>query len=362
MTSPARTDDLQVLLDAQYGLATQSQLEGYGYPRSRVRHFVGTGQWTVVLRGVYSLTSGPLTRPMILMAALLYGGGSALLSHRTAGEEWRMVRLDESQPVHITVPYGESAKSQAPTRIRPPAGGDKPVPLVGAVRHPGVVVHRSRAHAHLAVDGLFPRTSKAVTAIDLAVGASSARAARLSLVSSVTNAGIRLIDIRQCLDVREPRRYRKALDDAVAVLADGVQSVLEYHYAIDVEQAHGLPTAARQGPVKVDGRTLFEDVDYSDTGVPLIVRLDGRATHSMREVAFRDRRRDNAAELADRPRLVYGFEEVGDDPCGVAREVETVLVREGWRRERLNLCAGCESVRPPTTDEGAGPPRPSVRA
>ncbi|MGB3676596.1 MAG: hypothetical protein WA988_19370, partial [Candidatus Nanopelagicales bacterium] len=77
MTSPARTDDFQLLLDSQYGLATQSQLEGYGYPRWRVRHLVDSGQWTIVLRGVYALTTGPLTRPMILMAALLYGGGSA---------------------------------------------------------------------------------------------------------------------------------------------------------------------------------------------------------------------------------------------------------------------------------------------
>ena len=77
--------------------------------------------------------------------------------------------------------------------------------------------------------------------------------------------------------------------------------MLEYHYAVDVEKAHALPPARRQGPVIVDGRTLYEDCDYTGSGVPVIVRLDGRRFHAMAEVAYRDRRRDNAAELAGRP-------------------------------------------------------------
>jgi hypothetical protein len=59
-------------------------------------------------------------------------------------------------------------------------------------------------------------------------------------------------------------------------------------------------------PHVVDGPILYGDVDYSPTGVPLIVRLDGQQYHSAQQSRFRDRRRDNAAELADRPRLVYG--------------------------------------------------------
>jgi hypothetical protein len=35
-----------------------------------------------------------------------------MLSHRTAGEEWRMLAPDTSMPVHITLPYGMSAVSQ----------------------------------------------------------------------------------------------------------------------------------------------------------------------------------------------------------------------------------------------------------
>lgn len=203
-------------------------------------------------------------------------------------------------------------------------------------------MHRSRAHDYIAVDTDPPRTMRADTALDLAIAEPTARDAYTRLVALVTNARIPLRDIRRRMGERRPRRYGKALVDAVRLLADGVQSVLEYRYATDVEDAHGLPRARRQSPVIVDGRTLFEDCDYSDHGVPLIVRLDGRRAHAMAEVAFRDRRRDNAAELQGRPRLVYGFDEVTKNPCVVAREVEIVLVREGWIRPGENTCGACE--------------------
>jgi hypothetical protein len=110
---------------------------------------------------------------------------------------------------------------------------------------------------------------------------------------------------------------------------DGVQSVLEELYAVEVEEAHGLPPGRRQAPYAVDGVTLFEDVVYDGVGVPLTVRLDGR-THLVNSVAFRDRRRDNAAELAGRSRLTFGWRDLSADPCGGAVEVADVLRRRGW--------------------------------
>jgi hypothetical protein len=331
---------LQQLLDAQHGLIAQGQVAAFGYGRGRVRNLLDSGQWRRVLQGVYAITNGPLTREMTLAAALLYGGGHAMLSHRTAAEEWSMVTQDDG-PVHITVPYGKSARNQGPTLLLPAQRTAHPVPAPGRVLHPGVVVHRSRAHRYIGVDTAMPRTTKADTVVDLAVASPSPRAAYVSLITTVTNARIRLADVVRRIEERPPLRYHQALDAAVRLLADGVQSVLEYHYAMDVEVAHGLPKGGRQHPVIVDGRTLYEDVDYSAHGVPLIVRLDGRWAHSMREIQFRDRRRDNAAELADRPRLVYGMEEVGSNACAVAREVETVLLREGWSRTAARPCRAC---------------------
>ena len=58
-----------------------------------------------------------------------------MLSHRTAAEEWGLVPAAEG-PVHITLPYGSSAISQPPF----------------------VIVHRSRAYAHIVVERRPPLT------------------------------------------------------------------------------------------------------------------------------------------------------------------------------------------------------------
>jgi hypothetical protein len=328
--------EFQALLDAQHGLLSSSQLRRFGYPWHRVRHQVGSGQWLSVLHGVISVSNGPLSRPMIVSAALLYGGPHAILSHQSALEHWRMIGTPPG-PIHITVPRKHSAIAQPPT-VRPATA--RPTAHIGEILHPGVVVHRSVAIKHLRIDRDVPVASAASSVVDVAVAKPTARQAMSAFTVLATNGRIPLRHLREQLELRRPRRYRRALNDAMTLLADGVQSALEYEYAVDVERAHGLPAARRQGPVVVDGRTLYEDVEYDEFGAALTVRLDGRATHSMAEVAFRDRRRDNAAELADRPRLVFGYPETHDDPCGVFAEVRTVLVREGWP-DRSHPCQRC---------------------
>ncbi|MCI2418813.1 hypothetical protein MOQ72_15330 [Saccharopolyspora sp. K220] len=109
---------------------------------------------------------------------------------------------------------------------------------------------------------------------------------------------------------------------------------------LKVEQAHGLPAGTRQVPFAVDGVVLWEDVAYDDVGSRLTVRLDGRQFHTTSRIAFRDRRRDNAAELAGRSRLVYGWNEVHTDACGVAAEVLQVLRRSGFEPQS-KPCRSC---------------------
>ncbi|EID73386.1 MULTISPECIES: type IV toxin-antitoxin system AbiEi family antitoxin domain-containing protein [Rhodococcus] len=331
--------EFQRVLDYQHGLVTARQLRGLGISTRQIQHMVESGQWSAVLHGVYAVTNGPLDRPMRLWAALLFGGPRAILSHRTAAEEWGLMPVDPDGPIHVTVPYGLSAEPQEPTYRKVGRRSDRPVPREGDLLHPGVVVHRSRAHAHILVPTLPPRTSRADTVVDLAVAEPSAVAAARVLVSAVTGSDIPVPELLRRIEQRPPRRYRKALTDALTFVSGGVQSILEHRYAVDVELAHGLPAARRQSPVFVDGRTLYEDVDYSDSGVPLFVRLDGLRYHSSRSVALRDRRRGNAAELAGKATLVYGWDEVTRRSCEVAAEVRTVLERGGWSGP--NPCPRC---------------------
>ncbi|MGH3906633.1 MAG: hypothetical protein ACRDTE_21015 [Pseudonocardiaceae bacterium] len=306
------------LIRDQHGLLETDQLRLLGIGPGMVAASIAAQRWQRVLPRVHATFTGPLTRSAKITGALLYGGPRAVLSHRTAAEEWRMLRVDPVAPVHITVAYGCSAVSQLPY----------------------VVVHRSRAFPHIAAGTDPPRTNRADTVVDLATSEPDARSAMRRFVALATSGRVPVRELQWRIDQRRPRRYGRALADALRLLADGVQSALEQRYACDVELAHALPAAQRQQPFVVDGRTLWEDVSYDSIGVPLTVRLDGRAFHDAPEVAFRDRRRDNAAELAARHRLVYGWDEVNTDACAVATEVAAVLHRAGWHGPLRN-CGTC---------------------
>jgi hypothetical protein len=306
--NPSRAVIWEQLIRDQHGLLDSDQLKLLDIGPGVIAANLDAQRWRRVLPRIYATFTGPLSREARITAALLYGGPQALLSHTTAAEEWRMLTIDPLTPVHITVPYGCSAVSQLPH----------------------VVVHRSRAFPHLMVATEPARTSKADTVLDLATSEPDARAGMRKFVALATRGQVPVRELQRRLGERRPHRYGRALSNALRLLADGVQSALEQRYACDVELAHMLPVGQRQQPIVVDGRTFWEDVSYDVIGIPLTVRLDGRAFHDAPEVAFRDRRRDNAAELTGRHRLVYGWDEVTRDPCGVAAEVAMVLHRAGW--------------------------------
>ncbi|WP_051343077.1 hypothetical protein [Pseudonocardia spinosispora] len=317
----SRRAEWRRLLAAQHNVVETGQLRAHTVSRQAIRSHIRGGRWQAVIPRVYATFTGPLPREAQVAAALLYAGPAVLLSHQTAAELWGM-RRPEPGPVHVTVPYHCSAVSQPPV----------------------VTVHRSRAFQHIAVDGSPPVTSRADTVIDLAVAELSPREAQRTLSEFVTSKRVVVDQIARRLEERPPRRYRKALEEALDRLRTGVESVLEERYAVEVEVAHGLPGARRQAPFLVDGRTLFEDAVYDHIGVPLTVRLDGR-THLEPDVARRDRRRGNAAELAGRSRLVFGWDELERDACGAAREVASVLHRGGWHGP-VRACPQCPGRRP----------------
>jgi very-short-patch-repair endonuclease len=126
--------------------------------------------------------------------------------------------------------------------------------------------------------------------------------------------------------------------EALADVTEGCHSMLELRYLRRVERAHGLPRGRRQHR---RGRWC-DDVEYDDFGV--CIELDGRAAHPS-EKAFRDHRRDNATGLSGARVLRYGYVDVANRPCMVAREVAAVL-RAGGRRGQSRACGpGCVASR-----------------
>ena len=141
----------------QHGITDVRQLAEMGVTRDMIAAQIDAGRWQWVVPRTYATFTGPLPRPARLVAALRYGG-AAVLSHRTAAEEWGLVPIADG-PVHITVPYGASAVSQPPF----------------------LVVHRSRAFAHITVARELPLTSRADTAIDMAAAEHDNRSARRTI-------------------------------------------------------------------------------------------------------------------------------------------------------------------------------------
>jgi len=297
---------LRELAAEQDGVLRRSQVLALGFTDERIEAELAARRWQQPHRGNVVVTTGVLTVRQRHRLALLTPGPLAALSHETAAQRWGM-RLDE-ETTHVTVPYTSSA-----------------------VDRPGIRLHRSRAFRHILVDDSdLPTVSPADTCLDLATCAPDARAAMRVLLHAALAMRVKPGRLRHVMDVRRPRRYRRPLLDAVTMLEDGVDSALEARYAVDVEDAHGLPRATRQAVVTVDGRARYEDCLYRLPRGEVLVRLDGWRYHSDRRVALVDRRRDNAAEAAGRSRLSFGWEEVSGTPCLVADEVADALRRCGW--------------------------------
>lgn len=314
----------------QRGIVTREQALAAGLTPGQVRGRVRHGRWTALFRGVYATHVGPLTREAELHAALLAAGDDAALSHATAAEIWRLdpfAERDPEAPIHVTRTRAASVRGRENSERIPSA------PIEGVLvpghegLHPGYVVHRSRALAHIVVDAGFPVTSKVATIVDLAISRPDARSAYGWLLRTAASTRTGWETLASHLEHRRPRRYSAALKAAVEMMRSGVGSALEAEFILRVEVPFGLPASARQVPVVVDGRTLFEDIVYEAGGAVLVVRLDGRRWHSDPGTRFRDMRRDNAAEVRGDHRLVFGWEDVVERPREVADQIKAVLAR-----------------------------------
>ncbi|TQS41267.1 hypothetical protein [Cryptosporangium phraense] len=287
------------LAQRQAGAISRAQLFAHGVTRATISaHLVG-GRWQRPIPGVLVTFTGPLPAPTREWVALLHAGEGALLSHRTAGALWRLLPERARYPIHVLIPADRRVRSRR-----------------------GIVVHRTRVPAEPV--GSPPRTGAARTAIDLC-----ARAKNLTEIAGILGQLAQCqpdaIETARNLLAVAPTLPRRA--DIAAVLDDvagGAHSALEWHYLVDVERAHGLPTGDRQRPLG-GSRQDVHHREYRTT-----VELDGRVVHQPSRAAWHDRARDNAAASRGEMTLRYGWADVRDRPCAVAAEVAAVLRVGGW--------------------------------
>jgi very-short-patch-repair endonuclease len=120
-----------------------------------------------------------------------------------------------------------------------------------------------------------------------------------------------------------------------------MHSNLERRYAVNVERAHGMPSAVRQAKVVADGRTRYLDNFYEEA--QLAVELDGRAAHPA-EQRRADNERDNALATLGIVTVRYSWTDVTTRPCLLAAQLAQLLQLRGTAVQLRRCGPSCTAV------------------
>ncbi len=181
-------------------------------------------------------------------------------------------------------------------------------------------------------DGGEPRrTPIDVTLLDLA--AESTEDEIVAVITRAFGQGLTKPARLLALSAQRKQVSRRSL---IVALCDessrGVESILEWRFLAVVVRGHRLPEPVLQAHLAARTRS---DAFWEDHGV--VVELDGRLGH---EQAFRDMGRDNRLALSGLTTLRYGWHDVTQRPCDVARQLCEMLQSRGWagKSTRCDRC------------------------
>ncbi|WP_242676947.1 type IV toxin-antitoxin system AbiEi family antitoxin domain-containing protein [Streptomonospora litoralis] len=274
------TEEARRAAGAQYGVLTLAQARRCGMAEGEVRHLVRRGAWVRVHQGVFRIREledrserGRLLSAV--MAAQSALGPAAFASAETAARLWGLHGLPMwDGTVHMTLPATGTPYRIPGVRLYTWATEPKETVSRGRIRatRPG----RTLRDVVLRVDRYT-----AVCLLDSALNQGLVRSGELSGLATANRAR------SGC------RRSRPWWG-----LADGrAQSPLETRIRLVCADG-GVPPDDLQHPFHdARGRLLaVGDLWWSDRR--LLVEADGRAPHELPESLLRDRRRQNALELA----------------------------------------------------------------
>lgn len=290
------------LVSRQHNVVTRTQIRELGFSDHAISHRVKMGRLCRVHPGVYAVGQAELSREGRWMAALLWAGSEAVLSHSSAGALWTIE--DEWAVTELTVPLRH-------------------------LRCSGARVHRTTSHPpeDVVLRAGFRTTTVVRTLIDLAARHSTRR------LEAAVNAAVRrrllsLGELREEVSSRSGLRglphLRRLLDARSFRLTD---SGLEQRF---------LPLAHRAGLPAPETRVVVNGfrVDFFWADLGLVVETDGLEYHWTKAQQQRDRLRDHAHAEAGLYPLRFTHEQVAHEPESVIRTLSKVAaqLRGGGRR------------------------------
>lgn len=300
MSVPGASHRIAALAERQFGVVSRRQLVDVGVTRSMIETRLRRGTLVLLHPGVYAVGHRQLRREGQWLAAVLWAGSGAALSHRDAAA------------LHGLRPCNRS-RIEITTKRRP-----------RAVR-PGIEVHHSAilgARDVTTVEGI-PVTTVERTLVDLANVVPHDHLAKALREAE----HLRVVDVRDLRAVLHRTRTRHGRGHAAltAVLEEhrqrGVQltrSVLETRF-LRLCDRHGLPRPRIN--FHVDGH----EVDACWPAHRLAVELDGWQRHKDRHAFQRDRTKGNAITRAGWRLLRYTHDDVVRRPAQTAAAIGALL-------------------------------------
>jgi very-short-patch-repair endonuclease len=298
---PAIPDELRSIALRQDGLVTRAQALACGMSSNQVdRLGKRDGRGTRVVRGVYTLTTGQLTRRQQIRSVLLYAGDEAALTGLTVLELETFRYAPTDSRVHVLLPMRRKATAQAVmlasrTTRMPSVRTKDGLPLVP--------IHRAVVDAARCI----PDERDVIAVVAEAVQRSLTT---LDLVAQELAAG-------QSAGAARVRR-------AVRALSRGSASAPENDLLDLLSASSLLPSPQVNYPISADGRRVFADACWP--AARLVIEVDSVEHHRFGSDAEATARRRNALTAAGWTVLSVSPQRIRDDPSGVLREIESAYL------------------------------------
>lgn len=299
---------LLALAESQAYTLSRKQCREHGLGPDVIARLIHS-QWQVITPGVYAVHRIPIDWMARAWTGVLIGGEQAQVGGWAAA--------------HLHGFAAEPRLIQIWVRKTPP----RP--------RPGLFFRRDGLERRPSRDDL-PRTGVVDTVLDVCERADADGIATL-IVDACNRTTVTTDDLRDAVERRATLGRRAMIRECLEAAAGGAESALERRFLRDVIEAHGLPMPHLQSWTSNASRV---DALLAEYGV--VIELDGRKGH-IGTGAFRDLRRDNRHQTQGLLTLRYGWDDVVNRPCEVARQIALVLMRCGWSGP-LARCHHCQNL------------------
>jgi len=309
--------DLDSLLRDQHGVVTHAQAIEAGLTVEAIRWRLADGEWSRISRGLYRVSTAPLTWLSRAHSLALKLGPAGALTLETAAH---LHGVEERQPQIITgAVVGRQIERLVGTRV----------------------TRRSRLDA-VTKEGL-PVTSPATTVLDLTARPGTTWRETVHLVARWVHRGTVTVDeLARELGERGRHPQRRVITRTLEPVDEGVESVLELQSLTRVVARHGLPQPALQVRGAGPGKAIRRDAEWEEFGV--VLESDGLVAHGGESI-HRDRQRDRHVARTGRVTLRAGHVDIEFGACELAVDLYLTLRARGYRGGIVACGTSCAAAR-----------------